>query len=331
MEEFASRDIRWTIARLIYLHHVDMVQIEYTPMAQYLEPYRHVLTALFEHDVYFQSIIRTAQYFSSPVARLKARFEYLRALRYELGKLRETDQVQVCTRANRDYLLEFAPQLAPTIHAGLRAAVDTSAYGYPGGNREPNTILFIGSSRHEPNAVGVEWFVNQVFPTVVAGCPQVRFYLVGFDREKNLQLGADEHIRLLGFVEDVKPLLATYAAFVCPILSGSGVRVKLLEAFAAGIPVVSTRVGAEGLTRGDAALCALSDDPAEFARHILAIFEEPEEALAMAARARREVVENWDSAAVTTRLEISYREGLRRKNPSPTEEARPPKEAAILS
>ena len=64
---------------------------------------------------------------------------------------------------------------------------------------------------------------------------------------------------MLGYVEDVREPLARYAVFVCPILSGSGVRVKLLEAFAAGIPVVSTTLGAEGLARKDGEFCALAD------------------------------------------------------------------------
>ena len=65
-------------------------------------------------------------------------------------------------------------------------------------------------------------------------------------------------MQMLGFVEDVRDPLSRYAIFVCPILSGSGVRVKLLEAFAAGIPVVSTRVGAEGLAVKDGEFCALA-------------------------------------------------------------------------
>ena len=113
---------------------------------------------------------------------------------------------------------------------------------------------------------------------------------------------------MLGFVEDVREPLARYAVFVCPILSGSGVRVKLLEAFAAGIPVVSTTVGAEGLAAKDGEFCALADDPAEFAERVLALFEDPERAAAMAARARAEVEANWDMAAITRRLVESYRE-----------------------
>jgi glycosyltransferase involved in cell wall biosynthesis len=100
---------------------------------------------------------------------------------------------------------------------------------------------------------------------------------------------------------------------VCPIRSGSGVRVKLLEAFAAGIPVVSTRLGAEGLAREDGEFCFLSDDPAQFAQHVLQIFEHPDLGAQMAARARTEVETDWDMEVITGRLLESYRKALAAK------------------
>ncbi len=95
---------------------------------------------------------------------VKARVEYLRALRYELRALPPFDQVQVCTPAQRDYLLEFRPALAPKLRAGLRAGIDTSRYEFRPTGREPLTMLFIGSFRHDPNRVALDWFVREVLP-----------------------------------------------------------------------------------------------------------------------------------------------------------------------
>ena len=125
--------------------------------------------------------------------------------------------------------------------------------------------------------------------------------------------GAGRSVELLGFVEDIRTELASRALFVCPILSGSGVRVKLLEAFAAGIPVVSTTVGAEGLARTDGEFCALADDPREFAAKALAILNCPEPPRDMTTRARAEVEANWDMPVLTEKLEMSYRDVLREK------------------
>src|SRR5204863_9403415 len=93
----------------------------YTPMAQYRGDYQRIVNAVFEHDIYFQSIGRGLGHMVGKVDEVKARIEYLRALRYELGVLPGFDQVQVCTPANRDYLLGFRPGLGRGLRARPRA------------------------------------------------------------------------------------------------------------------------------------------------------------------------------------------------------------------
>jgi len=314
VREFANADLEWLLHRQIYLKKVDVVQLDYTPLAQYRCDFRRIPTALFEHDIYFQSVGRGLGHVIGAVEALKARMEYLRALRFELRALPAFDQVQVCTPANGDYLLGFLPKLAPKMRAGLRAGIDTSRYEFRPQGREPRTLLFLGSWRHDPNRVAVDWFMRHVMPLIVAEEPGVKLTIVGSDPPApHLYADYAAHMEMLGFVEDVRDPLARYALFVCPILSGSGVRVKLLEAFAAGIPVVSTLVGAEGLATNDGEFCALADDPAGFAERVIALLRDPEKAAAMAERARAEVEANWDMAVLTRRLVESYRELVREK------------------
>jgi glycosyltransferase involved in cell wall biosynthesis len=314
VREFANGDLEWLIHRQLYCRKIDVLQLEYTPMAQYRGEFRRIATALFEHDVYFQSIGRGLEYSIGIGADLKARVEYLRALRYELGVLGGFDQVQVCTPANRDYLLSFRPELAGRMRAGLRAGIDTGRYEFRPRGREPLTMLFLGSWRHDPNRVAVDWFVGRVLPLILAQEPAAKLVIVGSDPPpEHTYADHAAHMEMLGYVEDIREPLARYAIFVCPILSGSGVRVKLLEAFAAGIPVVSTTVGAEGLAVKDGEFCALADDPAEFAARVIALLRNEERAAAMAERARAEVVGQWDMGALTARLVESYRELVKEK------------------
>ena len=91
------------------------------------------------------------------------------------------------------------------------------------------------------------------------------------------------------------------------ILTGSGVRVKLLEAYAAGIPVVSTTIGAEGLSKFDGDTCALADDPEEFAAKTVELLGDPGQAAELARKARVHVMAEWDMAAITRKLAVSYR------------------------
>ncbi len=247
-------------------------------------------------------------------AELKARGEYLRALRYELRTLPHFGQVQVCTAANRDYLLDFLPRLAPRIAIGMRAGIDVSRYGFRAEGREPHTMLFVGSFRHDPNRAALDWFIHAVLPLIVAREPRARLVIVGSDPPPaHTYADFAAHLEMLGTVEDIRQPLARYAVFVCPVLSGSGVRVKLLEAFAAGIPVVSTALGAEGLAAEDGRFCALADSPEAFAARLMDLFADPPAATAMAARARAEVEANWAMAALIRNLVEGYRQLVRQK------------------
>jgi len=317
VSEFANDDLDWLIHRQIYLKQIDVVQLEYTPLGQYAHTYRRIPTILFEHDVYFQSIARSLPHMPGTLARIKARYEYLRALRYELRTLPRCDRVQVCTRENGEYLAGFLPRLRGRLQAGLRAGIDTARYNFSPGGREPFTMLFLGSFRHEPNIVALDWFVNDVLPRILSRRPEARLVVVGSDAPpRHPYADRAPAVEIRGFVDDIREPLARYAVFVCPVRSGSGVRVKLLEAFSSGIPVVSTRIGAEGLARQDAEFCLLAGQPEAFADKVLQIFDDPPFAAEMAARARAEVVANWDMAAITARLVESYRDAVREKNPT---------------
>jgi len=314
VREFANEDFEWLIHRQLYLKRIDVLQLEYTPMAQYRGAFRRMVTALFEHDVYFQSIGRGVGHMIGVAGEVKARVEYLRALRYELRALPAFDQVQVCTPQNRRYLLSFLPALAPKLRDGLRAGIDAARYQFRPDGREPLTMLFLGSFRHDPNRVAVDWFVREVMPLILARRPQARLVIAGSDPPPaHAYADSAGRLEMLGYVDDVRTPLARYAVFVCPILSGSGVRVKLLEAFAAGIPVVSTILGAEGLAQQDGEFCALSDHPAGFAERVLKLFDDPATGAAMARRARAEVEAHWDMAAITRKLVEGYGELVRRK------------------
>ncbi|MDE3199133.1 MAG: glycosyltransferase [Acidobacteriota bacterium] len=314
VHEFHTPEIEWLIRRETLLHRIDVIQLEYTALGQYARQYRNLVCALFEHDVYFQSIARSLPFMRSPIDRIKARFEYLRAIRYELNLLPRCDEIQVCTAENRAYLESFLPKLAPHVDAGLRAGINTSEYPYPGGPRAPNTMLFLGSFRHVPNQVALDWFIREVLPLVLQNVPDARLLVAGSDPPPRHAFADPANaIDLLGFVEDIQPLFSSCAVFVCPIRSGSGVRVKLLEAFASGVPVVSTTLGAEGLARTDGEFCALADEPQAFADRVVRLLGDSQAAAGIASRARAEVEANWDMAVITERLARRYAQLLAAK------------------
>ncbi|MGH9582729.1 MAG: glycosyltransferase, partial [Bryobacteraceae bacterium] len=307
IREFTDAEFAWAIDRTVYLRQIDVVQIDYTVLGNYAAAYRNIPCILLEHDIFFQSLWRGMRTGTGKFSYAGA-MEFLRMLRYELRLMKRVARVQVCSAANAEYVLSYTPELRGRVDSGLRAVIETPKYRFTEGGREQKTMLFAGSFRHTPNLDALNWFVDRVLPRVLASEPEARLVVIGSDIPDNLnRLRGRRGIEMLGFVADIREALERYSVFVCPILSGSGIRVKLLEAFASGIAVVSTTVGAEGLTPVSGDICELADKPDEFAAAILRLFSDPAYAEELAGRARERVVRNHDAAAAAIRLEAVYR------------------------
>ena len=312
VREFANADLEWLLHRQIYTRAVDVVQLEYTALGQYHFDFQRIACLLFEHDVYFQSIGRGLARTRSLMRKTKSAFEYLRALRYELNILPQFDRIQVCSPENGDYLLSFLPDLGG--QAGRRSRRYRKLRVMISSRMAASRIACFSWGAFAICRISKRWTGSRerVLPRILERSARARLVIVGADpppKHSLPDLGAA--IELRGFVEDVREPLSRYAVFVCPILSGSGMRVKLLEAFAAGIPVVSTRLGAEGLTAKDGDICALADIARRIRRKDPGIIPRTPRRPATRPNAHASsVVATRDMGVLTGRLLDSYRKAL---------------------
>jgi len=245
-------------------------------------------------------------------------FEWLRALRFEVAAAARFDAVFTCHEEERRLLESFMNGRQPLIVAGLRTAIDCASYPFPGGPRREDSLLFVGNFQHRPNIEGLRYFTGEIFPRIRARRPTATLTVVGAQASPELERACvasaeSGAVRFRGSVPDIREPLSDCAVFVCPILSGAGVRVKLLEAFSAGIPVVSTTFGAEGIAAASGRELLCADSPEEFADACLRLLEHPEEAAALAANARRLVEETYDWTPVGRRLDSIYYQLIRQK------------------
>ncbi len=162
-------------------------------------------------------------------------------------------------------------------------------------------LVFVGSMDWLPNVDGIGWFVEQVLPHIRRRRPECRIAVVGRTPPPGIvDLGRkDPGILITGTVPDIRPYLWGGAVSIVPLRIGGGTRLKIYEAMAARIPVVSTRIGAEGLDVHPPDDIRIADEAAEFAGQCLELLESPAAREAVAARAREMVAANfsWETVA----------------------------------
>ncbi len=154
---------------------------------------------------------------------------------------------------------------------------------------DDTNIIFIGGMHWPPNKEGVVWFINNVYPIIVDKYPEIKLFFVGKNPPDNLS--NLKNVQFTDYVEDLGPLWELGRVFIVPLLSGGGMRVKILEAWAKGIPVVSTSIGAEGIGYTKDENIIIADTPQEFADGILNVLKNPELTQRLSISGR-EIVEN---------------------------------------
>jgi len=171
-----------------------------------------------------------------------------------------------------------------------------------------DVVIFLGTLGYLPNRDAVIWLVDRILPLVRSRRPEVTARLVGSSPPAVFEALRTDGVELVGLVPDVQPELASADLFVAPLRAGAGTRLKLLEAFAAGIPVVATSMAAEGIDAVDGKHLAIADDERAFANAIIELLTNPAERSRISLAARRLVEARYDWSAIGGRFESLVRE-----------------------
>lgn len=172
---------------------------------------------------------------------------------------------------------------------------------------EPN-IVHIGTMFWPPNVDGILWFLREIYPLVKARVPGVRFTLIGARPPKEIvQIGeADPSVRVTGFVDDPEPYLCTSHLMVVPLRAGGGMRVKILNALAQGLPMVSTTLGCEEIAVTHEKDILIADEPAAFADAVVRLLNDPALGHKLAANGRALAEKVYDYRTACRPLDRVY-------------------------
>jgi glycosyltransferase involved in cell wall biosynthesis len=281
---------------------VDLWHCEWTPYAEALRGLRGAPRLVMAHNV--ESVIwqRYHETERRPLKRWYIGRQWRKYRDFERATLGEMEQTVAVSDLDAERLRhDFGVERVDVVENG----VDT-AYFRPRATRpRPGRLLFLGSLDWRPNLDGVRLLLDEVFPAVRAAEPDATLCLVGRNPPRDLcrKAAALPGVELHGNVPDVRPFLAESVALVVPLRIGGGSRLKILEALAAGVPVVSTRVGAEGLHLEPGRHLEVVEDIADLAADLVAAVRNPEGAREQAARGREQVLRRYDWDVLADQLE----------------------------
>ena len=163
-----------------------------------------------------------------------------------------------------------------------------------GESAEIPEIVFIGAAHYSPNEEAVKYFHESIWNKILSKRLSTTFGAVGGHPIPSIRFLSDDQFKIIGYVREILPYFQSAKLLVVPLLSGGGTRIKILEAFASGIPVVTTSLGVEGIEAVDGKHCLIRDDPDEFADACLSILTGPEKYQPMVKSSRKLVTERYD-------------------------------------
>ncbi|HUR29191.1 MAG TPA: glycosyltransferase family 4 protein [Planctomycetota bacterium] len=235
----------------------------------------------------------------SPASFVRRWRDYASTRRFQIAYFRHCRVVNVVSDADRDSLLEQMPGLEVcVIHNG----VDTE-YFTPRGNESADpTVVFEGSMGFSPNEEAALYFCREVLPLVREASPGARVLIVGNKPTAEVKAVAGPGVEVTGFVDDVRPYLDKAWVFVCPLLSGTGIKNKILQAWSMKKAVVATAISTGGLVDADANLI-VADGKRAFADAVLALFADPARRQLLGDRGRATVLQHYSWEAKARQME----------------------------
>lgn len=272
----------------------DIVHIGYHVMGQYaceLQkcPAPRVLTEYEPGVTPARDAVRT----SRGLARVRARLEIAVWERYERQVINQVDAVVALTESDRQALAPLANGV-PLERIPLGITIPENPLDARGAPAP--TVVFIGNFSHPPNVDAALWLIRSIFPVVRRSRPDARLIIVGPDPPGEIVKLASRMVTVTGAVGSVLPFLDEATVVVAPLRRGGGMRVKVMEALAAGKAVVATRLAAAGLEVADGQHLLFADRSEEFALVIAELLNDPvaRQRLGQSARTWAAANLNWD-------------------------------------
>jgi glycosyltransferase involved in cell wall biosynthesis len=318
LERFYSEELFTKLTDLLIEESVDVVQFEGTFVAPYLKqlhqafdlqmPELEPLPPLvlrahnLEHTIWQMLAERTG----NPLKKWYLRQLAQRLASFEQAELARFDAIAAITEQDGERLRQLGCK-API--AVIPASFDLSRLAPAAAAPQPRTVFIIGSLNWLPNLEGLAWFLREVWPLAHAELPDLELHVAGSHPPAHLtqRPPGQDNVFVHGFVESAPAFMQQYELMLVPLLSGGGMRVKVVEGLALGKPILSTALGAEGVAAHDGENMLLRDTPAAWLATLRDYYHGRLPLADLGRAAARTAHDEYDTRQVTRRLLDLYR------------------------
>ena len=305
VERFISERFKKKLKQLLEKEHFDVVQLEMLYMTPYVETIRENSKAMIvlrahnvEHKIW-ERISKETKFF---LKRWYINHLAKTLKEYELNALETVDGIAAITRKDAAYFRKYCSKPIIDIPYGVYPEEFTPKYEIEG---KPK-FYHIGSMNWMPNEEGIRWFIDEVLPKTVEKVPDFVYHLAGRSMPEWLTTLKSLHVNVIGEVPDAKAFVAQHDVAIVPLLSGSGIRIKIIESMAMGKTVITTRVGAEGILYDEDVNIIIAENKAKMVEAIRSLNENPQNAVRIGHAARKLVEETYDNRKIIARLLMFY-------------------------
>lgn len=315
---YTSRAMKEALSRLLSERRFDAVQVEGVHLSAYVPAlagaHDRPLLICDWHNIESELMLRYSLHAPDPARKLYARLTARKLSRLERRMLNQFDAHITVSQRDRNKLIEIEPRARVfVIENGVDARrfsdeeLERAHAALARGPAARNRLVFVGSMDYHANIDGAIYFARRIWPHVRRMRPDLAFTIVGRRPAPEVAaLASMPGVEVTGTVEDVRPYYREAVAAVVPLRVGGGSRLKILEAMASGVPVISTRLGAEGLDIRDGEHFLLADSEADMCRAIAALCQDAQLRQALIRAGRELVRARYDWSALGSALAKIY-------------------------
>lgn len=281
----------------------DIVQFEGIFMGPYLDLVREKSNAkcvLRPHNVEYKIWERFVRSENNVLKSIYLQIQTKRLKKYEEEIIPQFDALLPISETDESFFKDYTN--SPTL--ALPCATDLN--NYPEFPSESSTFFHLGAMDWMPNVSGMEWFLDKVWPLVLKELPQAEFRLAGREMPKHLLEYKQKGITVYGEVESAETFYEENGVLIVPLLSGSGIRIKIIEGLSYGKAIVSTHIGAEGIAAKNNKQIFLEDSAEAFAKRMIELYLDKALRLSIGENARRFAAESFDVSVLGRKLNTFY-------------------------